>query len=58
MKKTIKAWAGFCEGKIDITQEIYSGRSMPAIYKKRYEAITYYEDVRPVAITYEVPKKK
>lgn len=53
-KKTIKAWAGFVDDKIDIgwwdvdgnfTESIYS------LFKTKKAAKVYFDDVRPVTIT-------
>lgn len=52
MKKTkIKAWAGFVEDNFAYTLEYYGDRlSMPAIYKRKKDAMHCYEDVRKVEI--------
>lgn len=49
--KTIKAWAGFCDDKLDIgvVDEIWRCPSF-SIFKTKREAKHCYEDVRKVEI--------
>lgn len=47
VKRTKKFWAGFVDGKIDIHCHGV------AIFDKKNEAKSMYEDVRKVSVTYE-----
>jgi hypothetical protein len=57
--KTIKAWAGMHEGKIDITAKYYRDpRRLFAIYSTKSAAQDLYVKVAPCIITLKVGKNK
>lgn len=60
MKKTIKAWAGICDGKLNTGWIESAGfkDSLYGIFRNRKEARSRYQMVLPVTITYELPVKK
>lgn len=56
--KTIIAWAGFVEGKIDTGWRSSKDfkDTTHGIYKTKMEASENYQDVRKVKISYELPQ--
>jgi len=55
--KPVKAWGGFCDGKLNVALSYHPGEVTFAVYETRREARKHYEDVRPVEIRVVQPKK-
>lgn len=49
MKKKKRFWAGYCDGKIFVFQNL-SGANVVELFVNRKHAKKVYQDVRPVAI--------
>ena len=55
--KVLVKWAGFCNGRLDITKEDNNGYRIYAIFPNKETAKLCYEDVRKVTIQ-QLPSKK
>lgn len=59
-KRSVKAWAGFCDGKLNSYYEWYGATQCQAlaVFLNRRSAEAQHEDVRSVTIIFDTPPRK